>query len=164
MTNASKVQWSARSADGQILVVGGETSEEFFRNAVDVLGPDAAQELENSLGAFVPDAAAAAVATVKDAMPGSVEIFAFKGTPAQGQRGQQGYITDRWGTFWHPERFDQAPPCQCQGSRNQGKLALKIGKARATGKEFTAWFCANTFEGKASDGCEPMFNNNYPSL
>lgn len=163
MTNA--IQWSNRSGDA-ILVIGGQSAEEFTANAVNLLG-QAGEELVESLESFVPDgqaATAAAVATVQAVMPGSTEIFDFRGQPAQGQRGQQGYITDRWGTYWHPRKFDQAPACQCQGSRNQGKLALKIGKARATGKEFTAWFCANTFEGKAGDGCEAMFNNNYPSL
>lgn len=161
MTNA--IQWSNKNGDA-ILVIGGENAEEFAQNAIGILGDEVGDELVESLTKFVPDGTATAAAVIKETFPGATEMFGFGGSPAQGQRGQQGYVTDKWGTFWHPRKFDQAPACQCQGSRNQGKLALKIGKARATGKEFTAWFCANTYEAKVSDGCEPMFNNSYPSL
>jgi len=160
LTNA--IQWSNRSGDA-ILVIGGQTADEFTANAVNLLG-QVGEELVESLPAFVPDGTAAAVATVQTSMPGSAEIFGFRGQPAQGQRGSQGYVTDKWGAYWHPTKFDEAPACQCQGSRNQGKLALKIGTARATKKEFTGWFCANTFEAKSGDGCEAMFNNSYPNL
>jgi hypothetical protein len=167
----SKIQYSNRVGDA-ILAIGGDVPEEFLANARAILGDENAESFENALMDFMPGArsTAEAVATVQAGIPGSYPIHSFPNTspPANMNSRQQelqdkGFIADKYGNWWHPRQFDQAPTCQCSSDKNRGKLALKVGTSKS-GEEFTGWFCPNTFGRARSQGCQAIFNKNYPEL
>lgn len=168
----SKIQFSNRVGDA-ILAIGGDTVSEFFAHAAAILGEENLEAFEETLTRFIPGApqsTADAVAIIKDTFPASYPIHQFPNTapPANMDERQQsladkGFVADKYGNWWHPKIFDQAPACQCSSEKNRGKLALKVGTSKA-GEEFTGWFCANTFGRARSSGCQAIFNKDYPEL
>lgn len=171
----SKIQYSNRHGDG-ILAIGGDNAEEFFTNAGKIFGEENMEDFENALLKYLPGAAgnatntAEAVSMVQSAMPGSSVIHQLPRLPIPGDLSPReselhgkGFLPDKYRNWWHPNQFDQAPPCTCSPDKNRTKLALKVGKSKA-GSEFTGWFCVNTFGARASNGCQAIFNKNYPEL
>lgn len=170
----SKIQFSNRLGDA-ILAVGGDDVQEFIANACELFGDENLEAFEEVLAGFMPGASAPittaqAVATIQEGMPGSYPIHSFPNTipPSNMDERQQGlhgkgFVADKYGNWWHPRQYDQAPPCQCSSDKNRGKLALKVGTNKS-GEEFTGWFCPNTFGRARSSGCQAIFNKNYPEL
>jgi hypothetical protein len=158
LTNA--IQISTRRGD-DILVIGGENPATFIDNLNEVLGPEMASQLAGEFPDFFNGPAfdsPAGLSAVKQVFPDAAVMFDFRG------RQEGDWVTDKWGNKWNLIQFDEAPNCQC-GNRNLGKLALKKGRSQA-GKDYTMWACANTYEGKAGDGCPSIFNDRgkaYPA-
>ncbi|MEV7907761.1 hypothetical protein [Streptomyces anulatus] len=183
MTN--RIQWSNRNGDA-ILVIGGETAEEFFTNALGVLGADGADALDQSLQGFLSGAVPAASPTMETAVrtvqrqlggqviavldnnagDGRFDLPTNQGpatlTDGQQKLIQRGFVFDKYERAWHATMWDIAPPCQCPAGSNKGKLALMLGKSRK-GDFYRGWFCVNAFGKGSSAGCKSVFNDNYPN-
>lgn len=167
----SKIQFSNRVGDA-ILAIGGDDPDEFFSHIGLVLGEENREAFEEALVDFMPGpkTTAEAVEIVQEGIAGSYPIHSFPNTapPAnmderQRKLADKGFTADKYGNWWHPRQWDQAPPCQCSSDKNRGKLALKVGTNKS-GEEFTGWFCPNTFGRARSSGCQAIFNKNYPEL
>lgn len=138
-----------------------------------------------ALGQRLRSSDSQAVGAVKAAMPGAQVVenstsdrFPFSTPPNSGGDNDReaalrakGFIPDKYhtgpgeGGWWHPKKFEQAPSCVCAGGDkpNQGKLALKVGRSKA-GKEFTGWFCVNTFGRSQKAGCSAVFSGQFPEV
>lgn len=173
---ALQASYRLMSVPGEPLVnVRGDTVGEFREHLKEIQG--LAELIQETGAALAPvTTTAQAVQTIQQAMPGSKPIHFLNGPQGNGGdndreaelRGK-GFIPDKWhsgpgqGGWWHPKVFDEAPSCQCGGAQNRSKLALKVGNSKS-GKEYTGWFCANTFGQSAKAGCSAVFSGNFPEV
>lgn len=178
--------------DGQDMVnVRADDGDEFRRNLEEVEAlahqiedtGNALRDAARNMAASAPQTEGQAVDTIRQnigspvGVVGGGDVFSFSplgqgaNSPREDALAAKGFVPDKWhtapdtGGWWHPTKFPQAPACQCQGQYkpNQGKLALKVGVSQ-NGKEYKAWFCANTFGKGAKSGCPSSFNGPFPIL
>lgn len=164
--------------------VRGDDEHAFMAN-LDAVADGVAEKIMSArsalYGAQPVQSSAQAVANVQAGMPGSRvvadgQIFAFgelgtgANSPREDQLAAKGFVPDKWhsapdeGGFWHPQKFEEAPACQCTAPKpNHGKLALKAARSQQ-GKPYQGWFCVNSFNKGAKAGCASSFNGPFPVL